>query len=256
LPASRPSTAQAYNPVFNRILRFLTIMTLRTLRTPLILGALAALSGCVVPPPSRPTITALPGPGKSFAQFQQDDAMCQNYAATHDGNQTEQAQAAGNNATATAVGGTLIGAAAGAVLGSLSHNAGAGAAVGGLTGLAVGGSLAANQAQAAGYSLQGAYDTSYAQCMVGNGETVQPPAYPVAGYYAPEPYYYAPGVVVIGGYGWGGYYRPGYWGGPVRGYYGDYHHDGYRGGDYHGGYHGAPNYHGGGNFHGGGDFHH
>ncbi len=224
-------------------------MTLRSVRLPLILGTLAALAGCAVPPPTHPTITALPGPGKSFAQFQQDDAMCQNYAAAHDGNQAEQAQAASNNATATAVGGTLIGAAAGAVLGSLSHNAGAGAAIGGVAGLAVGGSAAANQAQEAGYSLQGAYDTSYAQCMVGNGESVEPPAQPVVGYYEPQPYYYAPGVVVIGGgYGWGGYYRPDHWGGPVRGYWGDRHPGGYRGGDYHGDYHGGQNYHGGGGY--------
>jgi hypothetical protein len=232
-------------------------MTLRNVRLPLILGTVAALSGCVVPPPSRPTVTALPGPGKSFAQFQQDDATCQNYAMEHNGNQAEQAQAASNNATATVVGSTVVGAAAGALLGSASggyrhSDAGPGAAFGALAGLAVGGSLAANQSQQAGYSLQGAYDTAYAQCMVGNGESIEPPAQPVVGYYAPEPYYYAPGVVVIGSYGWGGYYRPDYWGGPVRGYYGDYHHDGYRGGDYHGDYHGAPNYHGGG-FHGGGD---
>jgi hypothetical protein len=224
-------------------------MTLRSTRLPFVLGALALLSGCVVPPPSHPTITALPGPGKSFAQFQQDDAMCQNYAATHNGNQSEQAQAATNNSTATVIGSTLIGAAAGALLGSAAggyhSQAGAGAAVGAVAGLAVGGSLAANQSQQAGYSLQGAYDTAYAQCMVGNGESIEPPAQPVVGYYAPEPYYYAPGVVVIGSYGWGGYYRPDYWHGPVHGYYGDYHRGGYRGGDYHGDYHGSPNFHDG-----------
>jgi hypothetical protein len=219
-------------------------MTIRSVRLPLILGVLAGLSGCVVAPPTHPTITALPGPGKTFAAFQQDDATCQNYAMQHTGNQSEQAQVAGNNATTTAVGGTLIGAAAGAVLGSLSGNAGAGAAIGGASGLLIGGSAGASQAQSAGYSLQGAYDTAYAQCMVGNGESIEPPAQPVVGYYEPEPYYYAPGVVVIGGYGYGGYYRAEGWHGPVRGYYGDYHHDGYRGP---GGYHG-----GGGGYRGGG----
>ncbi len=153
-----------------------------------------ALGACTVAPPTGPTVVALPGPGKSFAQFQQDDANCRGYAASHNGDTGAQATAASNNATTTAIAGTLIGAAAGAALGSLSGNVGAGAAIGAGAGLAGGASVAGGNAQAAADSLQGQYDAAYSQCMVGNGDVLQQP--PGPGYYAPPPpppgYYYRP----------------------------------------------------------------
>lgn len=139
----------------------------------LFVTALVALAGCAVAPPSGPTITALPGPGKSFPQFQQDDDNCRGYAANRTANAPAQAAAASNNANATAVAGTLIGAGLGAALGSLSGNAGAGAAVGAGAGLLAGASTAGDQAQGAADSLQQQYDAAYAQCMVGNGEALQ-----------------------------------------------------------------------------------
>ncbi len=135
--------------------------------------ALMALAGCAVAPPSGPTVTALPGPGKSFPQFQQDDDYCRGYAANRTANAPQQAAAASNNANATAVAGTLIGAGLGAALGSLSGNAGAGAAFGAGAGLLAGASTAGNQAQGAADGLQQQYDAAYAQCMVGNGEALQ-----------------------------------------------------------------------------------
>jgi hypothetical protein len=157
------------------------------------LAPFLALGACTVAPPTGPSITALPGPGKSFQQFQHDDAMCQNYAQARMSGSAQEANAASQNANGTAVVGTLIGAAAGAALGSLGGNAGAGAAIGAGAGLLGGASVAGGQAQSAADSMQGRYDTFYAQCMVGNGEVLQPPPPAPAVVYAPPPvYYYAP----------------------------------------------------------------
>jgi hypothetical protein len=158
-----------------------------------------ALGACTVAPPSGPTVVAMPGPGKSWPQFQQDDAYCRNYAQSRIPEAGQVAANTQNNANATAVAGTLIGAAAGAALGSLGGNVGAGAAVGAGAGLLGGAAVAGNNTQQAADSLQGRYDVAYAQCMVGNGETIQQPQAPVAyggpppGYYGPPPgYYYGP----------------------------------------------------------------
>jgi hypothetical protein len=154
-----------------------------------------ALGACTVVPPSGPSIVALPGPGKTFAQFQYDDQNCRNYAQSRNADSGAAAANASNNTAATAVAGTLIGAAAGAALGSLGGNVGAGAAIGAGAGLLGGASVAGGQAQGAADSLQGRYDVSYAQCMVGNGETIQGPPPPAPVYYAPPPppgYYYGP----------------------------------------------------------------
>jgi len=157
-----------------------------------------ALGACTVAPPSGPSVVALPGHGKTFAQFQQDDAYCRDYALSHDGASGSETTAASNNATKTAVAGTLIGAAAGAALGSLSGNVGAGAGIGAGAGLLGGASVAGDNAQEAADSMQGRYDVAYEQCMVGNGDTIQQPPAPVIvapppDYYGPPPgYYYGP----------------------------------------------------------------
>ncbi|GLR66806.1 hypothetical protein GCM10010909_14860 [Acidocella aquatica] len=156
-----------------------------------------ALGACTVAPPTGPSVVAMPGEGKSFPQFQQDDYNCRGYAQSRMGNPGQDAANAQNNSTATAVAGTLIGAAAGAALGSLSGNVGAGAAIGAGAGLLGGSSVAGNNTQAAADSLQRRYDIAYAQCMVGNGETIQgDPAPSPYGYAAPPPppgYYPGPG---------------------------------------------------------------
>jgi hypothetical protein len=152
-----------------------------------------ALGACAVAPPSGPSIVALPGPGKSLQQFQNDDYSCRDYAQSRTPYSGAEAQNAANNANGTAVAGTLIGAAAGAALGSLSGNVGAGAALGAGAGLLGGASVAGNQAQGAADSLQGRYDAAYAQCMVASGESIQSPPPPQAYYAPPGPppgYYY------------------------------------------------------------------
>jgi len=156
-----------------------------------------ALGACTVAPPSGPTVVAMPGQGKTFQQFQQDDDYCRNYAQSKIADAAQVAANAQNNSTTTAVAGTLIGAAAGAALGSLGGNVGAGAAVGAGAGLLGGAAVGGNNTQAAADSLQGRYDVAYAQCMVGNGETIQQPQAPVVyaapppppGYYGPPPGY-------------------------------------------------------------------
>jgi len=159
-----------------------------------------ALSACTVAPPSGPSVVAMPGQGKSWAQFQQDDAYCKSYAQAQMPDAGQTAQSSQQNSAGTAVAGTLIGAAAGAALGSLSGNVGAGAGIGAGVGLLGGAAVAGNQSQAAADSLQSRYDVAYAQCMVGHGESIQQPG-GAAAYTAPPAYYAAPPPPP-------GYYRP------------------------------------------------
>lgn len=183
------------------------------------LASVLALGACAVPPPSGPRVMALPGAGKDFGTFQQEDAMCRQFASGQSGG-TASAQAATNNAVGTAVAGTVIGAGLGAALGSLGGQVGTGAAIGATAGALVGGSAGANGAALSSADLQQHYDASYTQCMYAHGDTVQSPpggyraegGYPYP--YGPYPYYgpgYAyggPTVVIGGGWGWGG---RGYW---------------------------------------------
>lgn len=147
-----------------------------------------ALSACTVAPPSGPSVVAMPGPNKTWDQFQQDDAFCRNYAQNQMPNPQAVAQASQQNSAGTAVAGTLIGAAVGAALGAIGGNAGLGAAAGAGAGLLGGAAASGNQSQATADSLQARYDVAYAQCMVGHGESIQQPSGP---YYGPPPAYYA-----------------------------------------------------------------
>lgn len=164
---------------------------------------LLALGACTAATPTGPTITALPGPGKSWEQFQADQASCQAYAQSQMPYAGATAQNSQNNSVATAALGTAIGAGAGAVLGSLSGNVGAGAAIGAGAGLLGAAAVAGNNTQATADSLQHRYNVAYAQCMVGHGETIQQAAAP-AYYAAPPAYYAAPPPPPPGYY----YYRP------------------------------------------------
>ncbi len=158
---------------------------------------LLALGACTAAVPTQPTVVAMPGQGKSWDQFQADEAYCKSYAATQMPNSGQVAATSQNNSAATAAAGTLIGAGLGAAFGSLAGNVGAGAAVGAGVGLLGGAAAAGNNTQGTADSLQGRYDVAYAQCMVGHGESIQQPAAPVyaapSGYYGPPPgYYYSP----------------------------------------------------------------
>ena len=117
---------------------------------------------------------ALPGQGKNFQAFQQDDVACRQYAWQQTGGASP-GVAATKSAVGSAVVGTALGAAAGAAIGAASGAAGAGAAIGGATGLLAGSAIGANNAAAAYGGVQQVYDISYAQCMTAHGNTVQAP---------------------------------------------------------------------------------
>jgi hypothetical protein len=195
---------------------------MRRTETGIALVGVLALAGCVVPPPAGPSVVSMPGNGKNFPQFQQDDATCRQYAQAQIG-PVSPPQAATDSAVGSAVLGTGIGAAAGAIIGAAAGNPGAGAAIGAGSGLLMGSAIGASNAQASGSALQYRYDINYEQCMIGNGEKIQPvqtasvaPSYGYypygyypGGYYPAYPYYYGPpvyGSIFIGG-GWGGHHH-------------------------------------------------
>ena len=193
------------------------------------LAAIAAtlgVSACATALPTGPTVMALPSQGKSFAQFQQEDYGCRNYASGQIG-YANPGQVATQNAVGSAAVGTALGAAAGAVIGAAAGNPGAGAAIGAGSGLLVGSGVGLNNANAGAANLQQRYDIAYTQCMYLYGDVVQAgapltgPGY--AGYYPGYGYYPAYGgtTVALGfGTGWG--YGPGWgyrrWGYPGWGY--------------------------------------
>lgn len=163
--------------------------------------ALAALGlgACALPPPTGPSVTALPPAGKNFAQFQREDIQCQEAAWFSIGGARGQA-AANQAALGTAAVGTVLGATAGALLGAAGGSVGTGAAVGAGVGLLGGSAVGAAQAQSGGMSLQRRYDITYVQCMAAAGNRIQEPPRIVT---VPAPYYYyAPRRH------WGGYYGP------------------------------------------------
>lgn len=147
--------------------------------------AVAGLAGCVTVP-SGPSREAFPGRGKTFEQFQVDDATCRDYAQAQIGGKSS-ADRANEAAVGSAVVGTALGAAAGALIGGGHQGAGVGAGVGLLAGSAAG----SGAAQGTYRSSQRRYDGSYYQCMYAKGNKV-----PVYGRYAqsarPAPYYPPP----------------------------------------------------------------
>ena len=147
---------------------------MRQAALPIAVAAAFSLGACTVAPPSGPSVMALPGQGKSFEAFQQDDVACRQYAWQQTGGASPGA-AASQSAVGSAVVGTALGAAAGAAIGSVSGAAGAGAAIGGATGLLAGSAVGANNASAAYGGVQQLYDVSYTQCMYAHGDTVQAP---------------------------------------------------------------------------------
>ena len=176
------------------------------------LVSVLTLGACAVVPPQGPTVLAVPGQGRSPAEFQQDDFACRQFAFAQTGGVTS-AQAGNNAAVGSAVLGTALGAGVGAALGSVGGAVGAGAAIGGATGLLAGSAIGAGNAQASAANMQQRFDMAYAQCMISRGNQVQsPPAFAGA-----SPYWSPYGGYAWGGYpGWGGYpywgYGPGWYG--------------------------------------------
>jgi len=123
------------------------------------------LAACVSLPPG-PTVMTLPGTGKSFEQFRNDDSYCRQFAYGQVGGETPNQAAAASGIGSAAVGAGL-GAATGAVIGG-----GRGAAIGAGSGLVAGGLMGSQAAGYSGYYAQQRYDMSYIQCMYGLGHRV------------------------------------------------------------------------------------
>lgn len=135
------------------------------------LAAVLTLSACATPP-MGPTINVMPAPNKPFEAFQQDQALCENFASQQTAGQAESAN---NQALGGAVIGTVLGAGLGAAIGG-GRGAGIGAASGAALGTAGGMSYSAN----ANIPIQQRYNNAYAQCMYSRGNQVP-------GYYQPAP---------------------------------------------------------------------
>jgi hypothetical protein len=125
------------------------------------------LGGCVVLPPSGPSIMALPGSRMPFEQFQFDDATCRQFATAQVGGQGA-GEAAQQSAAASTVAGTALGAAAGAAFGGSSEAAAVGAGIGLLTGAMIG----MGASEASYHEVQRRYDIAYYQCMYARGHKV------------------------------------------------------------------------------------
>jgi len=168
-----------------------------------------ALGGCVVAPPTGPSVMVMPGKDKSFEAFQADDAVCRQFAAQQIG--ISPAEGANRSLVGSAVVGTVVGAAAGAAIGAAAGNPGAGAAIGAGSGAVLGTASGMGAAQASGGSLQRRYDIGYVQCMSAKGENV-PQNFPYAGpsYGYPAYGYSYPAYPYGYSYYYPGYYPPGY----------------------------------------------
>lgn len=142
----------------------------------LFLGACATV-------PTGPSVMVLPGTGKSFDQFQMDEAVCRQWAAQQTGTTTE--QTATNSTVSGAAIGTLLGAAAGAAIGAAAGSPGTGAAVGAGAGLLGGTAVGASRAEASSTSVQRRYDASYMQCMYARGNQIPMPRGSQPSYQAP-----------------------------------------------------------------------
>jgi hypothetical protein len=127
------------------------------------------LAGCVTLP-TGPSVKVMPGTGKSFEQFQADDAVCRQWAGQQIGLAPQ--EVANQNAATGAVVGTVIGAGLGAAIGAASGNPGIGAAIGAGSGLLFGTSAGANAGQVSGWEAQRRYDIAYEQCMYAKGNQI------------------------------------------------------------------------------------
>jgi hypothetical protein len=157
------------NSTKNRMRRF----------APLLLPFLIASCASI---PSGPGVMVLPGSGKNFDQFRQDDIACRQFAREQAKGQTPSDAAVYSGAWTAALW-TGLGAALGAIFGG-----GSGAAIGAGSGLLAGGLIGANNATTSGNTSQQRYDISYTQCMYGRGHNV-----PVSGQIANEPRNAPPG---------------------------------------------------------------
>jgi hypothetical protein len=128
--------------------------------------AAVVLGGCATMP-AGPSVMVLPKPGKSFEEFQSDDAVCRQWAMQQI--QVPPNEIVNKNLASGAAMGTAMGAGLGAVIGAASGKPATGAAIGAGSGLVAGTAAASGPAHAAGGEAQRRYDNAYQQCMYAKG---------------------------------------------------------------------------------------
>ncbi|HTP64180.1 MAG TPA: glycine zipper family protein [Geobacteraceae bacterium] len=131
--------------------------------------ALLLMAGCATLP-SGPSVRVLPGDGKSFEQFQTDDAVCRQWSAQSIGMSPQ--EVANQNTVSGAAVGTVLGAGLGAAIGAAAGNPAMGAAIGAGSGLMLGTASGAQSGQVYGMEAQRRYDNTYIQCMYAKGNQV------------------------------------------------------------------------------------
>lgn len=141
-----------------------------------LLGAAAVMVACAETP-AGPTVAVMPGPGKPFEVFQEDNAYCKQYAST----EISGAPSGVKQVATGAAAGAVVGAVAGTLLGDSRNAAGAGAATGALFGTAAG----AGNADQSSAGLQRRYNVAFEQCMYSKGNQV--PGFASNRYYPPPP---------------------------------------------------------------------
>ncbi len=127
---------------------------------------LLVAAGCATVP-TGPSVMVMPGPGKPFDLFQQEDVTCRQYARQQIGATPQ--ETINNNTAAGAVTGGAIGAGIGAIL---SGGHGPETVFGAATGAIIGGASGAESGRYHGYEAQRRYDIAYQQCMYANGNMV------------------------------------------------------------------------------------
>jgi hypothetical protein len=135
----------------------------------LAVAAVVGLGGCATIP-TGPSVMVLPGAGKSFEQFQADNAVCRDWASQQIG--TTSTTAAAQSTAGTAAIGTVLGAGLGAAIGAASGHPGTGAAIGAGSGALGGTAMGADAGQASGREIQRRYDIAYQQCMYAKGNQI------------------------------------------------------------------------------------
>ncbi len=122
------------------------------------------LLGACAQTPMGPTVQVLPGPNKSFAAFQNDQAICRQFAQQAVADQAQGANLRGLGVAALT---TALGAGLGAAIGG-----GSGAGIGAAAGAVGGAGLAGVQTSRAQNSIQAQYDAAFVQCMFSLGNSV------------------------------------------------------------------------------------
>jgi hypothetical protein len=135
----------------------------RSVRRRVALAGTLLISACVQAP-MGPTVQIMPGPNKSFAQFQSDQTLCRRFAEQAVG---DQSQGANLRALGVGVVTTALGAGLGGAIGG-----GRGAGIGAAAGALGGGGLGAARSSQAQQSIQAQYDTAFSQCMYSLGNSV------------------------------------------------------------------------------------